>query len=170
MPQRFKIDHLWDAAPAEPHEHVSLSLALDAEQLAITVDAPHHADPPPQAAPGPLWRLWEHEVVEVFILGVDERYTEIEMGPHGHHLVLQLQGRRSVTRHSLPLEYSATIKGGRWRATAKVLRALLPDGPHRMNAYAIHGVGERRRHLSLYPVPGPQPDFHRLEFFVALDE
>ena len=37
------------------------------------------------------------------------------------------------------------------------------------NAFAIHGVGPQRRYLACTPVPGPQPDFHRLEVFPAVD-
>jgi hypothetical protein len=45
----------------------------------------------------------------------------------------------------------------------------VPEGPWRFNAYAIHGVGAARRYLAHFPVPGPRPDFHRLECFGALE-
>ncbi len=44
-------------------------------------------------------------------------------------------------------------------------RSWLPPGPHRVNAYAIHGVGAARRYLAWAPSEGEGPDFHRLEAF-----
>ncbi len=167
MSLRLHIQREWSGASVGPEEAVLLTLEDDGE-LVLTVEAPFHGDPPPPGAPGPTWGLWEHEVVELFVLGPGERYTEIELGPHGHHLVLQLEGVRRPVPRELALEYEAEIEGDRWRGLARVPRALLPEGPHRVNAYAIHGQGEARRYLAFEPVPGDRPDFHRLERFVAL--
>jgi hypothetical protein len=51
---------------------------------------------------------------------------------------------------------------------AWIPRAWLPRGADRVNAYAIHGRGPSRRYLAAFPVPGDQPDFHRLDRFGAL--
>lgn len=53
---------------------------------------------------------------------------------------------------------------------ARIPKTLMPDGPYYWNAYSIHGVDDKRRYLSLYPVPGPgfhddAPDFHRIHCF-----
>jgi hypothetical protein len=133
--------------------------------LAVEVEAPDHSDAPPPGPPGPTPRLWEHEVVELFLLGDAERYLEIELGPHGHHLVLSLHGRRRVEQQGLAIEYEARREGGRWGGRARVPRIWLPPGLARCNAYAIHGEGAARRHLAAFPVPGAEPDFHRLERF-----
>ena len=67
-------------------------------------------------------KLWDYEVVEAFFLSSNsERYLELEFGPHGQHLVLLLDGRRNAIRHSLPLEYQATIIGELWKGEAKVI-------------------------------------------------
>ncbi len=165
---RLVIDKTWDGRAAAPTEVASLRLSDEGGLLRIEVRAPYCGDPAPPGPAGPRWGLWEHEVVELFILGDGERYTEIELGPHGHHLVLQLGPRRSVRARELPLDYRAQIRGDRWTGLALLDRDLLPGGPHRGNAYAIHGPPGERRHLAWTPVPGPEPDFHRLEHFRPL--
>jgi hypothetical protein len=167
----FYISRYWDGAPAEDREHATLIIRADGDHLHLHVDAPFHGDPPPTGPAGPRWRLWEHEVVELFIAGPDQRYTEVELGPHGHHLVLRLQGLRNPVQRELPLTYEASVEGARWTGTATLPRSYLPLGPHTANAYAIHGQGPDRTYLACYPVPGEIPDFHRLECFapIALD-
>jgi hypothetical protein len=158
----------WDGVPVRTSEEVRITLEGDAEALVVSVAGAFHGDPPPEAPAGPTDRLWEHEVAELFLVGENDVYTEIELGPHGHHLVLRLGGVRTVIEKCLPIEYSASIEGDRWRGRARIPRALLPDPVQRMNAYAIHGTGEGRRYLAWSPVPGDGPDFHRLHLFPRL--
>ncbi len=162
------IDKTWDGRPAGPDEAARVEIAARRGRVIVGVDAPFHGDPPPASAPGPTDRLWEHEVVEVFFLGRDEAYLEIELGPHGHHLVLELRGVRRVVRSGLPLDYESRIHGPRWSGSAEFPRTWLPAGLDRGNAFAMHGAGDARRHLAAYPVPGDSPDFHRLSCFGAL--
>lgn len=141
-----------------------------ARGLRITVDAPYHGDPPPAGPPGPTDGLWDFEVVELFVVGAadDEgrpRYTEIELSPHGHHLVLELAGERNIVRRLLPLEYRAVVDGKRWSGEAILEGRFLPPPPYRGNAFAIHGRGAGRRYLAATPVPGERPDFHRVTCF-----
>ncbi len=172
MPATLHIRHTWDGVPIPDAETARAHLELASDHLMIDVEAPSHDDPPPPGAPGPTDQLWNHEVVEVFIAGRGDAppiYTEVELSPHGHHLVLLLEGVRRVVRQGLPLDYRVTRAGGRWRGRARLARELLPPPPHRVNAYAIHGRGGDRRYLAAYPVPGEAPDFHRLEFFRSFD-
>ncbi|MDY0003387.1 MAG: hypothetical protein RBU30_18960 [Polyangia bacterium] len=189
---RLEIDRLWDGSPARPEELVTLTLRAEEEALVVEVDAPFHGDPPPPGPPGPRDRLWEHEVVELFLAEAGAprdraRYTELELGPHGHYLLLRLEGARRPVESGIALPYHSQVgpslatgieppaapgvlpgpevPHGRWRGVARLHRALLPGPPHRGNAYAIHGQGALRRHLAWAPVPGPAPDFHRLELF-----
>mgnify|MGYP002636435703 CR=1 FL=1 len=157
----------WDGMPLPATEHAVLRVAFAGAALRIAVEAPFHGDPPPSAPAGPTWALWEHEVVELFVLGPDGSYTEIELGPFGHHLVLRLRGVREVVERELPLELAASVHGARWAAVARLDRRLLPAGPHRVNAYRIWGSGADRRYAAHAPVPGPAPDFHRMECFVS---
>lgn len=139
--------------------------------LAFEVDAPFHDDPRPPGPAGPTPRLWEYEVVEVFVAGPRGHYLEVEMGPHGHHLVIWLEGIRRAAREALPLELTTTRSGGRWQARAQTLEGVpLPAKPWRVNAYAIHGVGPNRRWLAHAPTPGEHPDFHQLDCFVPWDK
>jgi len=107
--------------------------------------------------------------VELFLLGADDRYLEVELGPHGHYLVIELCGYRNRTRQHLPIRYQAARHGGRWRGQAQVPHALVPAGLARANAYSIHGTGAMRRFLACFAVPGPAPDFHRLERFGPIE-
>jgi hypothetical protein len=165
------IDKTWDGAPIGADEIARVELIAEPHRVVATVDAPFHGDPPPAGPPGPTGGLWEHEVVEIFLLGREDAYLEIELGPHGHHLALELRGARNVVRRGLPLRYDARIEGRRWSGIASIPRGWLPDGLDRGNAYAIHGTGLSRRHLAAFPVPGDRPDFHRLDAFgtVRLD-
>lgn len=170
----LKVAHSWDGAPADPAEIATLTLRRASDALRIEIDAPYHGDPPPPGPPGPTDGLWDFEVVELFVAGAaDEdgraRYTEIELSPHGHHLVFELVGTRHVVRRCLPLDYRAAIAGDRWRGEAVLERHFLPPPPYRGNAYAIHGQGAERRYLAATPVPGEEPDFHRVAFFPGLD-
>jgi hypothetical protein len=165
----LRIERLWDGSACRPGEAVDLDLQVVGDALLLRVDAPFHGDPAPAAPPGATWGLWEHEVVELFLLGDGERYTEVELGPHGHHVVLVLEGRRKVTGRHVKLEYAAQVDGGRWRGAARLPLLWLPEGPLRANAYAIHGEGTERRFLAMHPVPGDAPDFHRLECFRPID-
>jgi len=47
-------------------------------------------------------------VVEAFFLGTDDRYLEVEVGPHGHYLVLQLHGSRNLVRDHVPIPSVST--------------------------------------------------------------
>lgn len=164
----LSIERLWNGDGARAHEIVHMELTPLAAGVEVAIEAPLHGDPVPPGPPGVFDGLWEHEVVELFVLGDADQYLEVELGPHGHHLVLELQGRRRPTRRGLALDFTTRHDDGRWSGRALVPWSYLPPGDLRANAYAIHGVGERRRHLAWSPVPGEAPDFHRLELFQPL--
>jgi hypothetical protein len=225
---RIPIARHWDGEPAAPSECAELALSRTEDTLIVRVDAPFHDDPAPPGSPGPTDLLWDYEVVELFLLAQPDHYLEIELGPHGHHLVLELRGRRQPVRRGRELgelrfdteidmqlgaqignqirnqigrrigaqidaPRDAAIGAGigtpsdqeidtqsdagidaksdpaRWRATARIPLGWLPRGTSHANAYALHGCGAARRHLAWQPVPGPLPDFHRLDCFAPLD-
>ncbi len=143
--------------------------------LHIQIDAPFHNDPAPDHPPGSVDGLWNFEVVELFIAGPPQRdgaipYLEVELGPHGHYLVLQLSDIRKVATQGFPLEFDAEIdfKARRWRGRAQIPASYLPPLPHHLNVYAIHGTGSKRCYLAWQPVPGARPDFHQPRCFVPL--
>lgn len=170
---RLGIDRTWDGAPIAPDERATVRLELAGDVLLVRVDAPFHGDPPPPGPPGPTPRLWEHEVVELFVAGPAGAdgavpYLEVELSPHGHYLGLRLEGVRRVVEQGLPFDVAAEIAGGRWRAEARVPRVWLPPPPWRAAAFVMHGAGPGRRHLASVPLPGPRPDFHRPDRFPPL--
>ncbi|MCA9667578.1 MAG: hypothetical protein KC503_18385 [Myxococcales bacterium] len=165
----------WDGTPARDDEIVKVGLTFESEAKHLLVDvvAPFHGDPPPPGPPGSTPRLWEHEVVELMLLGDDQRYLEIELAPGGHYLVLELHGARNILREGMALtSYEATIdrEARSWRGRARVPIRWLPEGLGRVNAFAIHGAGEARRYLCWRAPGGEQPDFHQLEAFGSLDD
>ena len=166
---RLVVGSTWDGEPVAADEAATVTLGDGGSHLVIDVVAPWYGDPPPSGRPGATPALWEHEVVELFLLGEGERYVEVELGPHGHHLVLQLQGRRNVVQSGLPLPFVCARSEGLWVGTARLPRALIPPGPHRLNAFAIHGLGAQRRYLACHPPGGDAPDFHRLESFAPAE-
>lgn len=165
---RISINHTWNGMAVDPPECGTVEVAVIADALTVRVEAPFHGDRPPALPAGSTDGLWEYEVVELFLLGEDDAYLEIEMGPHGHFLVLQLKGARRVVNKGLPIVYSCEINGQRWRGTAVVPLSYLPQGADRANAYAIHGHGENRRYLAAFPTGGKYPDFHRLSAFAPI--
>lgn len=165
----LRVERSWSGEPALADEGARIALRLDAASLHLRVDAAHHGDPPPPAPPGHLDGLWEYEVVEVFLLGDDERYLEVELAPHGHHLVLALHGVRRRVGVIPRIDYTCRITGSRWHGEARLDAALLPRGRLRANAYAMHGRGAARRHLAAHPPGGAEPDFHRLDAFRTLE-
>jgi hypothetical protein len=166
----FEVQGTWDGKPLEANEFARIGMRVDHESaaLVLTVDAAFYDDPAPETEPGSVDGLWEFEVVEIFLLGDDERYLEIELGPHGHFLGLCLAGRRNVIEAGIPVDFSVDRRDHRWRGEARISLKWLPSAIRAANAYAIHGLGNARRYLAAHPVPGDAPDFHRLECFAPL--
>lgn len=162
---QLEIIRDWRGEPIPLSEYTRLTLTLEDDVLEVGVEAPFHADPPPPHERGRVDELWQYEVVELFLLGADEHYLEVELGPHGHHLVLALEGRRNVTQRHSPIDFEPTVSGGSWTGRARFDARLIPDPIGLGNAYAMHGHGSGRSFKALHPVPGPRPDFHRLEHF-----
>ena len=169
---RISIAQDWQGHPLPPALHAVLALRLTPRALLVTIDAPYHGDPAPASPPGSTPRLWEHEVVELFLAGPGPAeavpYTELELSPCNHYLVLQLVGARRVVSQGMPVRTRCRIEGKRWRGLVRVPLRLLPPLPWRVNAFAIHGTGRSRRYLAAAPMPGPKPDFHQPHRFPDL--
>ncbi|XP_068798169.1 UPF0462 protein C4orf33 homolog isoform X2 [Struthio camelus] len=173
----FTVQHTWDGIPVS-HEPVMVSLKSGNAGLLMEVSAPFFNDPPaPLGEPGkPFSGLWDYEVVEAFFLSDrTEQYLEVELCPHGQHLLLLLSGRRRVWKEKLPLEFEVTRMETKWEGKAVLPWNYFPPCTNKFNAFAIHGSGAERKYEALHPVPqhelqeGQKPDFHRLEFFKQLN-
>lgn len=160
----------WNGHPLPVSEQIRMEIERRPKGLLIDFEAPFYDDPAPDCPPGPTPELWEHEVVEVFFASQTQpnQYTEIELGPHGHYLVLRLDGVRNIVSQLHEIRYKFYRVPGRWMGTALVPWELLPPEPWNYNAYAIHGQGSTRIYSACFPVPGPAPDFHQLPTFQAL--
>ncbi|KAM9857286.1 UPF0462 protein C4orf33 homolog isoform 2-T2 [Aulostomus maculatus] len=173
MQRQFVIQHTWDSNPVK-HDPVRIIFSPGNGGLKMLVSAPFFDDPEaPAGTPGlPFPGLWDYEVVESFFLDCrTENYLEVEVCPHGQHLILLLSGAGQAFQQQLPMVFNATITADRWTGEAVVPWEYFPPGVNRMNSYAIHGSGEERTYEALYPIPkdqqveGQKPDFHRLEYF-----
>jgi hypothetical protein len=166
MEHTLTIAQNWDGTPVS--EMASVKLTKKARRLEVNVVARFYDDPPPPGDAGQQDELWKYEVVELFIAGADDKYIEIELGPHGHHLVLTFKGVRQREYIVPRVKTEVRIDGGIWVGTIRIPANRLPKPPWRVNAFAIHGEGKEREYLAHRGMPGEQPDFHRLESFVAL--
>lgn len=175
---RLAIASTWDGEALTEGEVASVEVARDGDGLVIAMRARSWGDPIPDGPVGRRDRLWEYEVVEVFLAEAarrDARYLEIEVGAHRHWLALSFDGYRTLQDDQVAIAVEHVHAEDGWQATvrvsAEVVRRALPEGIGAVNAYAIHGVGTQRRYLAAAPVSRgqyPGPDFHRLEHFVAL--
>lgn len=169
----YHIRHTWDSLPIS-HDPVKIKFSPGEGGLRMEVSAPFFNNPaaPPGPSGQPFPGLWDYEVVESFFLnGSNENYLEVEVCPHGQHLILLLSGKHNAFQQALPLAFSATINGDKWMGEALLPWRYFPQGVDKMNSYAIHGSGGARVYEALYSVPkedlvaGQGPDFHRLEYF-----
>lgn len=159
------IDRLWNGEEAMASERAEVRFTLEPSGLWVEIEARFHGDPVPALPPGPVDGLWDYEVVELFLANDSGHYLELEFGPHGHYLALQFSGVRQLQRRDIPLSYQTTIKGAGWQGKAQAQASCLPNQLNRVNAYAIHGLGQRRRYLAAHAVPGLRPDFHQPHLF-----
>jgi hypothetical protein len=165
----LRIENTWQGEALQVRDQFKVRLARTPLGLEIVVEAPFYGDPPPPVGPmGPVDGLWEHEVVEIFVSGPGAQYTEIELSPTGHHLVIQLDGVRRPVARLLDIAFEAVVDGSSWRGEAQIPAALLPDGAWRFNVTAIHGSGLARQYSSWVKLPGDVPDFHQPSCFRAV--
>ena len=146
MIEKFKIDKLFNGQPANLSHPIVVTLRIQSSNCIVKIEAPFHNDPPPTSPPGRLWKLWEHEVVELFLVDEEGHYIEAEFGPHGHYLLLHLTGPREIADSDLTMSYTSQIIDGTWIGRAEFDISIL-DRIDRVNCFAIYGVN--RRYLGL---------------------
>ena len=158
-----RIDHTWLGLPIDDTQISVLTLWVDAETLHVDIDAPFHGDPLPTEAIGLVDELWHYEVVELMFWGDDGRYWEFECGPGGHHLGLYLREYRQIDRRFAISGYNAVIlpESGRWRGQFSWPLADFGFPITSLNAFAMHGQGERRCYLAWRSPQRGEPDFHK---------
>ena len=170
MITKHSITYLWDGTSLSQADIVHVSIEEHEQYMLLNIDAPYYDDPAPNGAPSSFWGLWEHEVVEIFLVGADGQYLEAEFSPHGHHLLLWLSAPRIIEKKHLPVEFTAEIQHDRWKGTAKLKRSILPSSIKTWNLFSIHGIGEQRQYQCMYPLDTPKPDFHQPQRFPPYPE
>lgn len=170
----FTIKTEWNGVPYTKESPVKIRIDGVGEFVRLQVDAPlYNNTAPPKGQRGyPYPGLYNYEVVEAFFLNNDDQYLEVELSPHGEHLVLLLNGRKNNVVQQLPLQYYAKTYGKTWTGVAYLPLEYFPYKVTKFNAFAIHGEGKNRKYLALYPAPKGKfqdPDFHRLEYFKPID-
>lgn len=171
----FSITTTWDSRPIDhPPVKIRLSRHVGGNDVNIHVSAPFFNNPPNPGGPAgqPFPQLYNYEVVEAFFLNDQDDYLEVELSPHGQHLLLMLRGERNAVKQQLPISYTASIHGNKWEGDAIIPGRYFPRDVTKFNAFAIHGSDPNRVYESLYPVPTgkyPSADFHKLGYFRAID-
>ena len=69
----------------------------------------------------------------------------------------------------ITLSFFSLLENGLWKGTVKIPLEYFPPNVDTFNAYSIHGTEPSRIYKSLFAVPGPHPDFHRLNCFKPFD-
>ena len=166
----FDIHTTWDGQPVSPAPQVRLGRVEDA--VLVEMSSPIYGAAPVEGPPARRWKLWEHEVVELFLAGPgapeDAEYIELELAPTGHWLALRLRGTRNIVDDDMPVQAQARVEGAVWHGSITFPLALLPSGPLRALATAAHGPSDARRYLAHVPLPAPHPDFHQLHRFTPV--
>ena len=98
------IDKLWDNSQIDERYKTKVSYIRTKDGVKIKIDAPFYNDPVPEAPIGRFDRLWKYEVVELFLVGPDGHYIELEFGPHGHWLALAFSAPRVLSRDDLSID------------------------------------------------------------------
>jgi hypothetical protein len=53
----------------------------------------------------------------------------------------------------IPLEFKSKIEGRTWKGEAVIPAIYFPPEVNKLNAYAIHGSGDKRIYEALFPTP-----------------
>ena len=172
---QWLIDKYWWGKALLAEDWVRVQVRAMPAGLQVLVRAPWYGDPLPEAEPGFVDKLWEYEVVELFVAAKanPETYVELEFGPGGHYWAARFAGVRrqvkplSISYQSRVLEADLQERRA-WEGEALVAWEDLPRGDFIGNAYSIHGLGKNRQYCAAHKVPGENADFHQPQRFVSL--
>lgn len=172
----FEICTTWDGHQlSHAGMKLRISSSLDGNGICLKWSSPHFSDPLPPLPVGSCPGLWNYEVLEFFFLDDSTQdYLEVEVGPAGHYLVLQLKGKRNLLHEGLKLHVQNLLspESHEWNGSTFIPADYLPPNVTKFNAYAIHQEGAERHYEALYPAQPElfgEPDFHRLELFGHID-
>lgn len=159
----LKVDKMWNGDPCGDESlHAEVWVMKKQGGLELRVHAPLRDGQRVPDAPRDtrVDGLWEYDVVELFLVGEDGSYTEVELGPGGHYLVLSFNGVRQRSNDYAGREFNhrnASATPGTWQSTIQLPWDVLPAKIVKANAFVIAGG----HHLAWNAVPGTEPDFHQ---------
>ena len=163
----LKVEHLWDGSLCmDERLWAEISLVQNKEGLLITTHSPILTDQNiPEAPVGTrVEGLWNHDVVEVILVGPGHQYLEIELVAGGHFLIL---GFDSIRHCSNKLEFFDPhlvfhqIAEKNWKSEVLIPYKIIPENLRAINAFAFLSG----QFLAYAPVPGEKPDFHQPDHF-----
>lgn len=159
----FVVNKFWNGADCpDVSYHAEVWISQSTKGLTIRVMAPELPNARIPSAPHDtrVDGLWEYDVVEVFLVGEDGKYLEVELGAGGHWLVLGFEGVRNkvndFTSFAPDHRHSSAVLGT-WQSIITIPWDMIPSPLRALNAFVIAGG----QFLALNAVPGAEPDFHQ---------
>lgn len=159
----FVVNRFWngEACPDETY-HAEVWITQGERGLTIRTHALLRDDMQVPSAPRDkrFDGLWDYDVVEVFLVGQDGKYLEVELGAGGQWLVLGFDGVRHRSNDYMdfnPDHRNASATPGTWQSIITIPWEMVPQPLARLNTFAIFNG----QHLAMNPVPGKEPDFHQ---------
>lgn len=157
------INHFWDGTLCPDERlHAEIWVTKVAKGLRIRVMAPELENQkiPDAARESRVDELWNYDVVELFFVGKDGKYLEVELGAGGHYLILGFKGVRELENDYkefvTDIRYSQSVPGT-WQSGITIPWEMLPKELASFNAFAIADG----KFLAMNAVPGAEPNFHQ---------
>ena len=163
----LRVDRLWNGG-ACPDDRLWAELKLSKKPtgLRVRVSSPMlHEQRVPDAPMGSrVEKLWEHDVVELFLVGPGHQYLELELGAGGHWLLLSfdsIRHRRDSHETFKPIVKFKKTSEKIWTSEIVIPWKLIPENLRALNAFAIMAG----QFMAMSRVPGKEPDFHQPDAF-----
>ena len=167
MALKLFVEKLWNGDPCpEPNVHSVFTVRSTREGLLVRAQgnlaSPARVPDAPRGAR--VNGLWNFDVLELFLVGTNKHYLELELGAGGHYLILSFDAvRHCSNEHSdtlLDVHYEQHSETS-WVSEVTIPWDVLPKKIHAMNAYMV----VEPYYLAMHPVPGNKPDFHQPDAF-----
>lgn len=124
------------------------------------------------------WGLWNKDVIEAFLqLRSDENdlsapYLEIQVSPLNQPFALIIKEPRKTyyAPDNLPFKTEVTLTDKLWSGKMEVTLPEDLQGDHLYGGFFSMIAIDPKEYYALNPNPEENPDFHRPELFLRLDE